>query len=122
VTDGWKDWWRTQGDDRLSLLLWAIWNPIGLVPLDEYEDYTGQVVEVLNAAHQADLQLWAGGELDDSVQRQRNTLHAASVEELATLLGNIRQVQMGMPPDHEADRRAAETLLDWYGWEMNQLE
>jgi len=55
MSDDWNDWWRKRGDDRLSLLLWALWNPIGIVPLDEYKSYTGQVVSVLKDGHQADL-------------------------------------------------------------------
>jgi hypothetical protein len=57
MSDDWNDWWRERGDDRLSLLLWAVWNPIGPVPLDEYEAYTGKVISVLKEAHQADLEL-----------------------------------------------------------------
>jgi hypothetical protein len=122
MTDNWKDWWRRRGDDRLSLLLWAVWNPIGPVPLDEYESYTAQVVRVLKEARQADLELLPiGREPDDSAQRRRNKLYAASVAELATLLGVLRQEQMGMPPNADADRRTAETLLAWYGWEMDDL-
>ena len=121
MTDSWKDWWRKRGDDRLTLLLWAVWNPIGPVPLDEYENYAGQVVRVLHDAHKADLELLpAGAEPDDSVQRQRNALHAASVVKLATLLSSLRD-RMGMPPSDDADHRAAETLLDWYDWEMEPL-
>jgi hypothetical protein len=120
MSDDWNDWWRKRGDDRLSLLLWALWNPIGIVPLDEYKSYTGQVVSVLKDGHQADLELLSGDwNPSDSVQRQRNKLYTASVKELATLLGVLRQDQIGMPPDAAADRRAAETLIDWYGREMD---
>ena len=118
----WNDWWRRRGDERIALLLWAVWNPIGPVPLDEYENYTGQVVQILRRAHAADLQLSPpGAEVDDSIQRQRNARYAASVEDLVTLLGKLRHEQMGMPPQADADRRAAETLFEWYEWEMHAL-
>jgi hypothetical protein len=55
------------------------------------------------------------------VQLQRNALWAASVAELAGLLSRLSTQQMGVVPDPDTDRRAAETLLDWYDWEMNAL-
>ncbi len=118
----WNDWWRKHGDERLSLLLWAVWNPIGPVPLDEYENYTGQVVSVLRNAHDRDQELFAlGDELTDAVQRQRNAGRASATEELGALLAKLREEQMGMPPNADADRRAAATILDWYEWEMHAL-
>jgi hypothetical protein len=123
MAGNWNDWWRTRGDERIALLLWAVWNPIGPVPLDEYENYTGQVVQILRTARVADLELSpSGSELSDSIQRQRNALHAAAVEDLATLLGELRQEQIGMPPELDTDRRAAEILLEWYDWEMDALD
>jgi hypothetical protein len=118
----WSDWWRKRGDERLALLLWAVWNPIGPVPLDEYESYTGQVATVLRRARDGDRELSPpGADLDDATQRQRNALYAASLEELATLLETLRCEQMGMPVSPDADRRAAATLLEWYEWEMDEL-
>ena len=121
MADAWKDWWRKRGDERLSLLLWALWNPIGPVPLDEYDNYTGQVVNVLRKAYEADAELSPAGKPDDAVQLQRNALWAASVAELSGLLSRLSTQQMGVAPDPDTDRRAAETLLDWYGWEMDAL-
>ncbi|HEX4526283.1 MAG TPA: hypothetical protein VH108_06020 [Gaiellaceae bacterium] len=119
MTDAWKDWWRRRGQDRLSLLLWAVWNPIGPVPLDEYTSYTGTVVTILPKAHAADQNLTGGGnDFSDFVQRQRNKLSESTVGELLTVLANLGEKHMGMPPNTEADRRTAETLLDWYDWEM----
>ena len=122
MPNSWSDWWRKRGDERLALLLWAVWNPIGPVPLDEYESYTGQVAGVLRRARDADRELWPpGADLDDATQRQRNALYAASLEELATLLETLRREQMGMPVNTDADRGAAATLLEWYEWEMDKL-
>jgi hypothetical protein len=123
VAGAWNDWWRKRGDDRLALLLWAVWNPIGPVPLDEYENYTGRVVGVLRKALDTDRELSPpGADTDDAIQRQRNVLYAASVEELSTLLEALRRDQIGMRPSPETDRRAAETLLDWYEREMDALD
>jgi hypothetical protein len=122
VAEAWREWWRQRGEERLSLLLWAVWNPIGPAPLDEYEDYTGEVVRVLEKAHVADEELSPpGSDPDDAIQRQRNALYASAVHELATLLGRIRIEEMEMPSNPDGDHRAAETLLEWYEWEMSEL-
>jgi hypothetical protein len=57
VADGWNVWWQKRGDETLSLLLWAVWNPIGPVPLDEYAGYTARIVSVLRRAYDADQEL-----------------------------------------------------------------
>jgi DNA-directed RNA polymerase specialized sigma24 family protein len=122
MNNDWRDWWRRHGDERRTLLLWAVWNPIGPVPLDEYESYTGPVAAVLHRTHRADLELTAGNEdVSEFAQRQRNKLRESAAEELARLLAKLRDERMGMPPDPDVDRRAAETLLDWYEWEMDEL-
>jgi hypothetical protein len=100
--DEWNRWWRRRGDERLSLLLWAAWNPIGPVPLDEYSNYTGQVASVLRRGYDAEKD-------------------ARPDEELVTLLESLRTQHMGMPPNADADRRAARTLGEWYMWEMEEL-
>jgi hypothetical protein len=93
------------------------------VPLDEYANYTGHVVSVLRRAREPDLELLSpGGELDDAVQLSRTALAESARDELATLLGRLREEQMGMPLDADADRRAAVIFLDWYGWEMEALD
>jgi hypothetical protein len=121
VADAWKDWWRKRGEERLSLLLWALWNPIGPVPPDEYDNYTGRVVSVLRKAYEADIDVGAYGIPSTADQLQRNALSAASVAELAGLLGRLSAQQMEVAPDPDTDYRTAETLLDWYAWEMNAL-
>jgi hypothetical protein len=121
--DRWNDWWKHHGDERLTLLLWAVWNPIGAVPLDEYENYTGRVVTVLHKAREADQELLGSGDdLDDTVQLERTAHAQRSTEELASLLSTLREDAIGMSPNRHADRRAAETLLDWYEWEMWALD
>jgi hypothetical protein len=123
MTDRWTDWWRRRGDDRLALLLWAVWNPIGPVPLDEYASYTGRVASLLRKARAADAALSTGiDDISDFLQRQRNVLRASSASELSTMLADLRERQMGISPDPDADRHAAETLLDWYEWEMDELD
>jgi hypothetical protein len=118
----WTEWWRRRGEERLTLLLWAVWNPIGPVPLDEYESYAGPVATVLRRGHESDLELSGdGNRVTESVQRRRNKLLEATTAELSELLGNLRQEEMGMPPNLDGDRQAAETLLEWYEWEMYEL-
>jgi hypothetical protein len=113
----WDSWWKSRGEPQLTLLLWAVWNPIGTCPPDEYSSYSLRVVAVLRKQHEADLPL-AGRTSDDRVQLQRNALRAEGVERLASLLAQWRSTQMEMPADPKADRHTAETLMDWYEWEM----
>jgi hypothetical protein len=83
----------------LALLLWAVWNPIGPVPLDEYENYAGRVVTVLHKAREADQELLGSGDdLDNTVQLERGALAQRSTEELVSLLSTLREEQMGMSP------------------------
>jgi hypothetical protein len=114
----WDTWWTGRGEPQLTLLLWAVWNPIGTCPPDEYSSYSSRVVEVLREQHEADLPLVATASDDDRVQLQRNALWAEGVERLANLLAQWRSTQMEIPADRSADRHAAETLMDWYEWEM----
>jgi hypothetical protein len=100
--EDWNDWWRRRGDERLSLLLWAVWNPIGPVPLDEYASYTDQVASLLRRGYEA-----------EEV--------AGLDEELVNLLEKLRTQHMGMPQNPDADRHAAGTLGEWYMWEMEEL-
>jgi hypothetical protein len=138
VADEWNRWWRAGGEGRLSLLLWAVWNPIGPVPLDEYANYTGRVVAVLRRAREADSEIvppeaqsrvgarlrmtLSEDEGDYAVQGQRNLIYAAAVDELSALLGTLRTHQIGARPNPDRDRQAAETLLDWYEWEMYETD
>lgn len=121
MTDRWRDWWRRRGEERLSLLLWALWNPIGPVPLDEYESYAGNVAAILEKARLAGEKLIAtsGGDFSDVVQLQRNALRHTAEEELVNVLGELSDQQMGTPPNVARDRQAAQILLDWYEWEMD---
>jgi hypothetical protein len=120
VDEAWQTWWRSRGEEHLTLLLWAIWNPIGPVPLDEYESYAPPVARILAESEAEDRRFFREGDDDfsEAIQRQRNALYARAVERLASHLSEIRTLQIGMPADLDADRRVAETLLDWYGWEM----
>ncbi|HEY2742888.1 MAG TPA: hypothetical protein VGI69_11995 [Gaiellaceae bacterium] len=122
MADEWADWWRKRGDERLSLLLWAVWNPIGPVPLNEYANYTGQVVSVLRRAYDDGQELWPSGSTwGDGLQERRNEHAAASVKELASLLDGFRCDRMGGASNPDADRAVAKTLTEWYRWEMEAL-
>lgn len=117
----WDRWWRSTGNRDLTLLLWAVWNPIGTCPLDEYENYGPMVARMLRQAHEADMPLAEQAD-DDDVQRERNRLSAQAVERLAAALAEVRTAQMGLPSDTTADQRAASILLDWHEWSMMDLE
>jgi hypothetical protein len=112
-------WWKSRGHRDLTLLLWAVWNPIGTCPLDEYDSHSLTIAGLLRKAH--DL----GGELArqadaDETQSVRDDLRTETVELLATALAKIRTNAIGLPPDPLADQRAASVLFDWYEWSMEE--
>lgn len=121
MADAWDEWWSQRGEEHLTLLLWAVWNPVGTCPPNEYAIYTSTVAAVMREAHEADAPLAARAD-DSSIQVQRNVLWNESVERLATLLGDLRWSRMSQPPEPGIDRHAAETLLDWLEWEMQDDE
>jgi hypothetical protein len=53
----WERWWTTRGEGQLTLLLWAVWNPIGTCSPDEYDYYSLGVAELLREEHEADAPL-----------------------------------------------------------------
>jgi hypothetical protein len=121
--EGWAQWWESRGKAHMELLLWALWDPIGGVPLDEYSDYCDHVVQVLREASEADAPL--AERATTSAQLERNALWVSSVERLARRLADLRGTQMGLPLDaeterhhRETERHAAEKLLEWFEWEM----
>ena len=117
----WDRWWESRGRHDLSLLLWAVWNPIGTCPLDEYESYGSPLAGVLRKAYEIDEQ-WIPEAGDDGAQRARNTLRTETVELLATTLDMLRTTAMGLPPDVATDMRAASLLFDWHESSMQELQ
>jgi hypothetical protein len=76
---------------EMSLLLWAVWNPIGFdAPLNEYERYTPQ--------------LWRMLEED------------ASVEVIGAELKRICEQSMEIDGDTDSATAAAQTLKRWWYW------
>jgi len=116
----WAEWWRDRGESQLTLLLWALWNPIGTCPPDEYGSFSSPVGAVLREAHGEDAPL-AINAVDDDVQRQRNALWQKHVERVQALLAELRETQIGTPLDPATERNAAVTLVDWHEWEMRAL-
>jgi dodecin len=84
-----KKRWR-EYEPELTLLLWALWDPISGVPLNEYENYSPAVWKLLN----------------DEV----------SVERVAGELSRIRIETIGCEPDPEGDERVADRLRAWWYW------
>jgi hypothetical protein len=84
------DRWRKYGSE-VSLILWAAWDPIGAVPLDEYESYAPPVWRLL--------------------------AEGASEMEIAAHLGKVRESAMGVGGP-ENDQRAAATLWQWWYWQF----
>jgi hypothetical protein len=117
---GWEEWWTRDGERKLELLLWALWDPIGSVPLDEYSSYCGSVVKLLRERHQADAHLAERWDVD-SVQAERNRLWEQSVESLTQLLIDLRATNMEIERDSRIDREAAVKLLAWYELEMDVM-
>jgi hypothetical protein len=120
TSDEWARWWKSRGDRDLALLLWAVWNPIGPVPLDEYASYGATIAGALRKAQTIGAQLVAEAD-EDGVQLLRNELRAETVDLLSTVLEKIRTTAMGIPPDRGADERAASIVFDWYEWSMQGL-
>jgi len=94
----WADWWKRRGQDELALLLWAVWDPIGVIglPRDEYERYAPQVASRLRAGESGD--------------------------EVAAFLGEIRTGMIGDDPRPEEDMRAAWKICEWYDQPWNGFE
>jgi hypothetical protein len=80
-------WWVDKGEDELQLILWAAWDPIGMVPRDEYDTYVPLIWAMLVAR--------------------------ASREEIAARLAEFRVERMGLRSDPERDAVVASKLLDW---------
>jgi hypothetical protein len=84
-------WWRDVGRGQLSLLLWALWDPIDAgLPIDEYENYSDRLFSLLE--------------------------RDASPEQLADELEAIRTGMMGQSAERRADLRVAEKLREWHSW------
>jgi hypothetical protein len=79
---------------ELSLLLWAVWNPIGDVPLDEYEGYVPQVWKLLE--------------------------ERADVDSIEAALTRICQESMDV--DGGTNRDAAEIASRWWYWRFDYPE
>jgi hypothetical protein len=84
----WWSWWRADGQDAMTRLLWEQWNPIGDVPADEYAGYATRI----------------GGLLREGV----------SEEELTAFLADARKGAMGLPAHPDEDQRVAAMVHAWY--------
>lgn len=86
----WARWWRTRGAREATLILWALWDPIGCgVPPDEYESYPDRLAGLL---------------------RDR-----APADELAARLKSFRVEWMGdLEHVENRDLDTAEKLQKWY--------
>jgi hypothetical protein len=74
---------------ELRLLLWAVWNPIGYVPIDEYESYAPAVWRLL--------------------------AEGADEASIASHLTAVREEAIGTGTK-EQDERAASVLDEWWHW------
>ena len=94
----WTAWWKRSGHAQLSLILWAVWDPIGDVPPSEYESYSPHVAGMLHDGR--------------------------SEDEIATWLRTMRSERIGLPDDelNPQDREAAHRVKEWYDWEMRSWE
>jgi hypothetical protein len=95
----WTAWWKRRGLDQLSLILWAVWDPIGGdVPTDEYVSYAPHVIGMLHDGR--------------------------SEDEIAAWLRAIRIERMGPDEDGQdsQDREAAHRAKEWYAREMHSWD
>jgi hypothetical protein len=84
----WRDFWRTRGERELRLLLWAAWDPVGDVPVDEYDALAARVATLLGSR--------------------------APRPALAAELGRIRTHELGLAPAPDDDARAAAKIAAWF--------
>ena len=118
----WRFWWTRRGESQLTLLLWAVWNPIGTCPPNEYDIYSLRIAELLRKEHEADAFLAPNAAYDTAGQREQNKLWATGVERQAKLLQSVRTGEMEQVADWRADVEAAETILEWHEWEMMEWD
>jgi hypothetical protein len=83
--------WKQFGPE-LAFLLWAVWDPIGGPPPNEYQSYA--------------LPLW------------KLLAHGADEFEVARKLGELRTINMGLPSNPEIDHEAATKLHEWWSWRL----
>jgi hypothetical protein len=76
---------------ELELLLWAVWDPIGGVPLDEYNSYVPQIWRLLE--------------------------DHAGVDAIADELSGICEESMELDPSDQTP--AARRLIDWWYWRFD---
>jgi hypothetical protein len=84
----WRAFWSTGGARELTLLLWAVWDPIGDGPVVDYTDSATRVATLLGSR--------------------------APVRALAAELGRIRAHDLGLPADPAADEAAAAKVQCWF--------
>jgi hypothetical protein len=119
----WSRWWDGRGRERLNLLLWALWDPLDATRVDEYDFYAELVVKGLRATSEAESPLAERADRADSdVERDRSEVSGTSIDDVATLLSDLRTMYMDVPLTRDRERRAAEKLLQWYGREMAHAE
>jgi hypothetical protein len=84
----WDDRWHSRGEGQLTLLLWALWNPIGTCPPDEYASYSPAVAAILREEREMDSPLAQKAFDDNRIQLERNALRETAVQRLANLLAD----------------------------------
>ena len=94
----WARWWRLQGAEELSQILFWRWDPIGVADdlpytRGEYDSYTEPIV----------LKLKAG----------------ATSREIGDYLAEIEMLQMEVRSARKRRGRAAELLVQWYAASMD---
>jgi hypothetical protein len=89
----WAEWWGSRGARELSLLLWALWDPLGHAPVDEYEKHALPLAQLLREGEPA--------------------------EEIAGALGRLRW-ELRTAQDPERDLQVARKLLEWYEWSFER--
>jgi hypothetical protein len=88
----WYGWLKAAGLKSLRGLAMEVWDPIGVRDApsaqDEYDTYLGHVAAALRRGE--------------------------DVEQIGMYLSSIRTAYMGLPPQPERDRQAAQAFVNWY--------
>lgn len=109
------EWWREVGEGELRLILWAAWDPIGMVPRSEYDWYVPKLWGLLreHAVLVGSVSAAEYEELSEVEQDEHTDRVVASERRIAAQLSEWRTEHMGLDADAVADGMVARKLHDW---------
>lgn len=108
----WKEWWSSIGQRELRLILWALLDPIGNVPRDEYDSYVPRLWDLLRI-HARVLRDAPADDGTEAAFAEWAARVQASEGTVARQLSEWRTDAMGLSARLEFDQAVAEKLSDW---------